>query len=417
MATKINGQILIYPMKEATIGAGFLNPKYPTDKDHPFNHFGHDYCTLGNDDFDTIASGNGTVLNIEKNTNSLGCIAVIKYDNVYIPSQKRCKDLILRYIHMATISVKKGDIVKPYQTLGRVWRKHKWWNHVHVEIDVDTAHPYHTCQVREESSVLLRGSKTYDTMLNPVDVFVIGKNQTAIVHPLAVYATNVDKPKYKESDFIVSNTGGVSTINNNANTNYQKLILPIDKCYITASKGMPSYYQRFGFVHYGVDMTSSVWNTQVYASGNGIVLETGFDNIFGNTVIIKYPNVLNHITNKIQDVVFRYFHGASILVQKGQTVNANTKIMMYGQTGKYPVGSHLHLSADYDCNLYQYEAGLKYSGNIIKKGNDKTMFNPMEVLHCKTSSPDKQSISGDLDGTYNGLPYVNKSDLNIPKII
>ena len=70
-----------------------------------------------------------------------------------------------------------------------------------MEIDWDTDHPFHTVQVKEGASKLLvqRGATT-GTMVNPMNILVIGKHQTARVHSMATYADKVkDAPKYKEA--------------------------------------------------------------------------------------------------------------------------------------------------------------------------------------------------------------------------
>ncbi len=194
----------------------------------------------------------------------------------------------------------------------------------------------------------------------------------------------------------------------------QKLILPINKAKTTASIRTNAYRKRFGFSHYGVDMVSRSLSRNVWASGDGVVLKTGKDNVYGNTVIVKYTGVLNHKTKKVFDVVLRYFHLKSIAVKEGQRVDINTKLGVYGNTGKYSTGAHLHITADTDTKYYNYEPGLKSSSNIIKKGNDKTVINPMSLFHIKTTSPENQSVTGDLISRYNGLLYVREDDLNLP---
>lgn len=76
---------------------------------------------------------------------------------------------------MAQLYVKKGDRVKAYDQLGQVIN-HKWWNHVHVEIDFDIKYPFYTPQVAEKSSALLvRKGATDSSLLNPMEILVVGK--------------------------------------------------------------------------------------------------------------------------------------------------------------------------------------------------------------------------------------------------
>ena len=101
-------QLLIFPMNAATISAGYKNKVYSQQPAHRFTHYGVDYCTLGNDDFDVVGQGNGEVIGVEFNAhNSLGGIVVVKYDDVFIPTLNCVTSLILRYYHMATLYIKK----------------------------------------------------------------------------------------------------------------------------------------------------------------------------------------------------------------------------------------------------------------------------------------------------------------------
>ena len=204
MATKIpkGSQLLIYPMKRATISGGYKNAKYTSA--YGYVHFGTDFDSQDGSAFDVIASGDGVVLGTEFNSgNSIGGVVVIKYSKVYIPSTKTVRDLIVRYYHMDKVYVSKGDKVSAYESIGHVSATHKWFNHVHMEMDTDTAYPFNTPQVSEGASkLLIRWPSSSATIINVVSVCVVGNNQTCIVHPLAKYANSTDNPKYKEKDFI-----------------------------------------------------------------------------------------------------------------------------------------------------------------------------------------------------------------------
>ena len=88
----LESQVLLYPMKSCTIAAGFKNADYAKDPAHRFTHFGMDCDSLGASVFEVIASGNGTVLGVERNQNALGCVVVVKYPKVYIPKTGAVKD-------------------------------------------------------------------------------------------------------------------------------------------------------------------------------------------------------------------------------------------------------------------------------------------------------------------------------------
>lgn len=194
-----NAQLLYFPMMECTISAGYKNSAYR--KFYGYTHYGVDFDSLSRVSYYNIASGYGEVIGVEMNsTNSIGGVVVIRYDDVYVPSMKKVMNLVCRIYHMEKILVKKGDKVLPYQKIGTVSDIHKWWNHTHMEIDTDTQYPFYTPQVSERSSkLLIRKGATDKTMINPIDVLVIGKKQTAYIHPRAKYVnTKTDTPKYVE---------------------------------------------------------------------------------------------------------------------------------------------------------------------------------------------------------------------------
>lgn len=193
-----NAQLAYFPMKECTVAAGFKNLKYKRANKYP--HYGVDFDSLGRESYYNLASGYGEVIGTEMNSNSIGGVIVIKYKDVYVPKKKKIMDLIFRIYHNEHILVKKGDKVVPYQKIGTVSDCHKWYNHTHIEIDTDTKYPFYTPQVAEGSSkLLIRKGATDKSILNPMDVLVVGKEQSVIVHPLAIYADKkVDAPKYFE---------------------------------------------------------------------------------------------------------------------------------------------------------------------------------------------------------------------------
>ena len=187
----------------------------------------------------------------------------------------------------------------------------------------------------------------------------------------------------------------------------QKLILPINKCRITAGYKNANYTREFGYTHYGVDMTDKDRRDYtVYASGKGKVTHTGFNSSGGNVVVIVYRDC--QLTNgDTSDIVLRYFHLKSIKVKVGQNVNKDTIIGLYGNTG-YSSGAHLHLECDTDVNYPNYtpQIASSSSNSVLKKGIASTMLNPTQVLYVKKTRPDYQSVVS------SGYNTVSKSDLN-----
>lgn len=139
-------------------------------------------------------------------------------------------------------------------------------------------------------------------------------------------------------------------------------------------------------------------------------MAAGLDSLFGNTVVIVYPNVYIHRTGKMQDLTVRCYHLKCCLVKAGDTVTTATRIGIMGNTGKYGNSPHLHIEMDTDTQYPCYTPGIAKDGAIIERGVDTTI-NPSWVLHCKVSSPDNQQI---YNWGYEG--WNSKGDWNIPII-
>ena len=84
--------------------------------------------------------------------------------------------------------------------------------------------------------------------------------------------------------------------------------------------------------HGGLDMACPRW-TKIYAGMDGRVSETGFNNTYGNYVIINHGNGYKTL----------YGHMERIDCSKGQWVNSNTVIGRVGSTGA-STGPHLHFT-------------------------------------------------------------------------
>ena len=87
--------------------------------------------------------------------------------------------------------------------------------------------------------------------------------------------------------------------------------------------------------HQGMDFSANV-GTPVYVTGNGRVVETGWQQGFGNTVVIDHG----------YDYKTRYAHLSKILVRKGQEVIRGEEIAEVGNTRK-STGPHLHYEVLY----------------------------------------------------------------------
>ena len=176
----------------------------------------------------------------------------------------------------------------------------------------------------------------------------------------------------------------------------QQLILPINKMEVTVGYKHPWYNRTQKRTHHGVDAVHANGKTHLYACGNGVVTHKGKDNVLGNVVAIKYPNVYcaDGVT---RNLVVRYFHLAKITCTVGQQVNTDSLIGYYGNTGKYSNGAHLHLEVDTDYDYPQYTPELSKSSNIFKAsptGYPDTTINPTKVFFIKNAAPEWQSVKG-----------------------
>lgn len=178
----------------------------------------------------------------------------------------------------------------------------------------------------------------------------------------------------------------------------QKLIMPVNQATISASFKNENYKNRFGFEHYGVDMYGSI---AIYSPGNGIVLSTGTDAMYGNYVTAYFP----YCWPTDLPFIFNFFHLSKISVGKGVVLDKDVVLGLMGQTGTYATGVHLHTEAYY----MDYPTKKNFSPFPSKRFHKlpvERMVNPLSILFTKTSAPDNQSIKFTQDD------YCNQEDMD-----
>jgi len=97
---------------------------------------------------------------------------------------------------------------------------------------------------------------------------------------------------------------------------------------------------RRGRAHNGIDFNQDP-PTEIYAAGDGRVLEANSRDDFGNHVVIDHGD----------GVHTRYAHLQNLRVSEGETVRFGAPLGLMGATSAYPVAQHLHyeiLVGDYD---------------------------------------------------------------------
>ena len=92
--------------------------------------------------------------------------------------------------------------------------------------------------------------------------------------------------------------------------------------------------------HTGIDLIGE--NDKIYSSCNGVVTRTGWDNSYGNFIVVK---------NNADGKYHWFCHLSKINVSKGQTVSRTSVIGIMGSTGN-STGKHLHFEIRNSSNKY-----------------------------------------------------------------
>lgn len=173
----------------------------------------------------------------------------------------------------------------------------------------------------------------------------------------------------------------------------QRLAVPIRNARITADYKAELYFDKYGYNHFGVDITSKddqYWD--VFSLGYGKVIDCGLDGIdgpysgLGYVIIIRYDEVLLSDGSTI-DLVATMCHlqEGSIAVEKGQEVTPETYLAKYGRTGSGIEGEHLHLQFDSDVDHPYACTGISgKTSKILKRGTVDSTIKPITVLNNYT---------------------------------
>ena len=89
---------------------------------------------------------------------------------------------------------------------------------------------------------------------------------------------------------------------------------------------------NFAKNHNGIDINGSV-GTKIYSPMEGIVIYTGFDKKFGNSIIISHDN----------GFITKYMHNKTNLVKSGERVNIEKPIAEMGNSGSSVKNEGIHL--------------------------------------------------------------------------
>ncbi len=185
-------QKLIIPFKRAMMLCGYKTASYLAAWGYP--HYGIDISSkqgnAGTDD--TIyGSGEGTVLAAGKD-NSLGYGVAILYKGCECRNGG-AKDVVARYMHMSSISVKAGDKVTTATKIGIEGKEGTADYHLHFELDTDTTEKYATWspQVSKNHTFWVKGT---DSTVNP-SLYLWQDDEHVLVKPTynPAWLNDVDK--------------------------------------------------------------------------------------------------------------------------------------------------------------------------------------------------------------------------------
>lgn len=109
-------------------------------EDYSESHFGHEVKSTSNSKI-VYASGKGKVI-ISGKDSLLGNIVIIKYDDVYDIKTNSYIDIIIRYYHLASVKVVKGQTVTKDTKIGIIGNTGNI-NDIRLcyEVDTDTKYP------------------------------------------------------------------------------------------------------------------------------------------------------------------------------------------------------------------------------------------------------------------------------------
>ena len=109
----------------------------------------------------------------------------------------------------------------------------------------------------------------------------------------------------------------------------------------TAAPYNANYKKQFGWVHYGLDVTSKSGNKTIWGSGVGEITHAGWHKSGGNVIVAVYKDCLLP-DGRVKDIAMRYYHLDKIYVKVGDKIKKDSKLGVMGNTGTSS-GVHLHI--------------------------------------------------------------------------
>lgn len=156
-------QKLILPINSCRLTSGYKNANYR--KQFGYTHYGIDMTDQARKDTKIYASGKGEVYCCGKHQTG-GNVVVIVYRDCRLTNGV-VRDLTIRYFHLDSIKVKKGDKVTKDTVIGYYGNTGASSGaHLHIEIDTDVKYPNYSpqCSKKWDNDVLKSG---VDSTINP----------------------------------------------------------------------------------------------------------------------------------------------------------------------------------------------------------------------------------------------------------
>jgi uncharacterized protein YjdB len=193
------------------------------------------------------------------------------------------------------------------------------------------------------------------------------KRIEAIQIKLALKTESVDKGGTAFYDLSGSSSGSGTS----DNSSFQ---WPLTNSYVCGNK-WSQYYSVNGKDHLGMDINSSSGDTQIYATGDGTVAQTGWNSANGYTITIKHT-----ISGKT--VYSFYAHLSSVNVSKGDSISKGQNIGVIGNTGSSSTGTHLHFAFTTQCSAGTWGYGTSFSDSSnVAVYQGYRFYNPTYIIN------------------------------------
>lgn len=172
----------IMPINDIRITAGYLNAAYR--KKFGFAHYGTDFVHKTGADRNVYAPFPMKILAAGRDRLMGNVIVAESLEPIEIHAGKYNgrRKLIVRMAHLASVNVKKGEVVKPEdKAIGKYGNTsgivRGMAAHLHIEFDVDTKYPFHTPTLAGDGNIWKAGVRDPKklTTVNPMDVLKVDR--------------------------------------------------------------------------------------------------------------------------------------------------------------------------------------------------------------------------------------------------